>query len=130
RILPRRRLASCAQDRLRRKDRELSVAVFFEEPHAVAAAQEILNLSGHGREGGLRLQQRFQVGSVFALADGETVGVFLPGRANIVAMAKQALVALHMVGNRLAGVILSPSGRIETLLRRAGAAGILPAGRR
>src|SRR5258706_6566766 len=105
---------------LRVQQRELPIAIFLEEAHSMAATKKIFNLSSYARQGWLLLHHGLQVRRILALPDSDAVRVFLPGRANVIAMAKQTLVAVNIFRNRLTDMIAAPRGRVACALSRLG----------
>src|SRR5215467_12077409 len=89
----------------------------------MAAAEEILDLLGHFSQSRLRFEHPGQFRRVFALPHRHAVSVLLPRRANVVAMAEQAFVAVHEFRDRLADVIAAPACSAPDLdrSRRCGA---------
>src|SRR5262249_42549233 len=112
------RLPGAAERGLRVERREFAVAIFLQEPHAMAAAEEILDLLGHFSQSRLRFEHPGQFRRVFALPHRHAVSVLLPRRANVVAMAEQAFVAVDEFRDRLADVIAAPGFRINGFLLR------------
>ena len=82
----------------------------------MAATKKVFNLSSYTREGRLPPHHALQLRRIFALPDSDAVRVLLPGRANVIAMAKQTFVAVNIFGNRLADVIAAPRGRVACAL--------------
>ena len=78
----------------------------------MTATQKVFNLRSHTRQGRLLPQQGLQLRRIFTLSESDAMGVFLPRRANVIAMAKQAFVPMNIFGNRLTDVIAAPCGRV------------------
>ncbi len=81
----------------------------------MTAAQEILDLRREGGQGRL-FENSFKLRSVFALADSDAVRVLRPTWAYIVAVAKQAFIAVDEFRHGLACVIAPPRFRVGRLL--------------
>jgi hypothetical protein len=82
----------------------------------MAAAHEVLDLRRKGGQGRL-FENLFKLRSVFALADSDAVRVLRPTWANVVAVAKQAFIAVDEFRHGFACVIAPPRFRVGRLLR-------------
>lgn len=107
-----------AQDGLRVEYRQFPVARFFQEPHAMTAAHEVFNLRRKGGQGRL-FENLFKLRRVFALADCDAVRILRPARAYVVAVAKQAFIAVDEFRHGFSHVIAAPRFRVGRLLRSA-----------
>ena len=76
---------------------------------------EVFNLRRKGGQGRL-FENFFKLRSVFALADSDAVRVLRPARAYVVAVAKQAFIAVDEFRHGFACVIASPRFRVGRLL--------------
>src|SRR6185436_4167091 len=111
------KLSAWAKRRLSIQQGELPIAVLLQEAHPMAAAKKVFNLSSHTRQRRL-LQDGLQLRRIFALPHCDSVRILLPGNTNIIAMAKQTLVAMNIFRDRLTHMIAAPRGRIVGVRRR------------
>jgi hypothetical protein len=79
------------------------------------AAQEILDLSGEGRERRLGFEYVPKFLSTFTLSQGDAVAIPLPARPNVVSMAEETLIAVYELGHGLSHVVSSPRCGIEVV---------------
>jgi len=105
--------------------RELSVALLLQEAEPMAASQEVFDLRRDSRQGWLTFENVSPLRRVFALANRNAVSVFLPARADVVAMTEETLVTVNEVRDRFPGVAASPRGRVNAFLNRSATARFL-----
>jgi len=99
--------------------REFAVPIFLQQSKPMAAPHEVFDLRGDWCQRRLVFEYVFPFSSVFALANGDTVCVLLPGRADLVPMAEETFIAMEKLRDWLTHVVTSPRGRVDGLLDRS-----------